>query len=807
MAGLPDGWWSVEREVVRLLSFGSGEYETELAVTIHPPRTAQARVGRWEFQVVASAVAQTLEARAPASVDVQPFQAIKLAARPPVAFGRRRALVYAEVSNVGNAPVAVDVEASELEDRCTFVLPVMRAGILPGQAASIPIGVKPRRPHVLGRKADRPLQLRTWTAGDEPGPVASDSAIFRQRPWIPWWAALLVVLLLIAALLVFLLWPDRVTVPDVQGMPSAFAAQERLEQEELTVSPDSKTEVRTDVEPGIVIGQTPVPGSEVDPGDVVTLLLARGSRRTRVPDVKGLAPGEAEQRLVAARLTLGTVSPQLDPKGTIASQVPVPGRTRRRGTAVNVVLAGTKVKVPKLDDLTLVKAEQRLAKAGLVLGRISPRPNPNRPIVSQVPAAGAQRPAGSRVDVFLKQPKPRPQQDEDGQGGGNQGKGGDGQGGNQDQGAGDPGGQGATVPATGGQGAIAATAAVKAAGLQPRTQLAIDESVAGTIVRTVPAAGDRSPSGGRVRIVVSAGFPRLAYDVGADVLTAAGATGGAVEPVLRREAAETAPAWIPGGRAVVLRSEGGLVVTGTGSPRRPVRLALGGAGEDLDEPSVASSGPRTALAFVSHRLWTGDQLCFAELSGRAAGTPSCRRLGDWRLGELTWMPGGHTLLAAAEPLDTTDRRFGLLRLTTDTPFSTSAADWRGGHSLVTPARPGRGVAAAAVAPSGRRLAVVTNHPTGGFRIAITAADDLALEHARSLPLQGCDVAWRPDGQELAVVQSDDACIQPLGRVVRVSPARPRELKTVVLRGRDPAWQPVELGPVSPARAPALGTRP
>jgi hypothetical protein len=171
------------------------------------------------------------------------------------------------------------------------------------------------------------------------------------------------------------------------------------------------------------------------------------------------------------------------------------------------------------------------------------------------------------------------------------------------------------------------------------------------------------------------------------------------------------------------------------------------------------------------------------------------------------MPSGRALLATAEPLDTADRRFGLLRLTTRTPFSTSAPDWRGGRSLVTPARPGRGVTAAAVDPSGRRLAVVTNHATGGFRVAITAADDLALEHARVLPLQGCDVAWRPDGVELAVVQSDDACVLPLGRVVRVAPARPRELTTVVLRGRDPAWQPVELGPVSPARAPARDTRP
>ena len=103
--------------------------------------------------------------------------------------------------------------------------------------------------------------------------------------------------------------------------------------------------------------------------------------------------------------------------------------------------------------------------------------------------------------------------------------------------------------------------------------------------------------------------------------------------------------------------------------------------------------------------------------------------------------------------------------------------------------------------------VVTSHATSRFQVAITAVDDLALEDADVLPLQGCDVDWRPDGKELAVVQSDNQCNRPPGRIVRVAPASPRELHTVVLRGRDPAWQPIELGPVSPARAPAPGTRP
>jgi hypothetical protein len=117
------------------------------------------------------------------------------------------------------------------------------------------------------------------------------------------------------------------------------------------------------------------------------------------------------------------------------------------------------------------------------------------------------------------------------------------------------------------------------------------------------------------------------------------------------------------------------------------------------------------------------------------------------------------------------------------------------------------VSAVAVDPSGRRLALVTSHGRERFQVALTTPDDLALERAKVLPLQGCDVEWRPDGAELAVVQSDNGCRNIRSRIVRVAPARPRELTTVVLRGRDPAWQPIELGPVSPGRAPGPGTRP
>ena len=57
-------------------------------------------------------------------------------------------------------------------------------------------------------------------------------------------------------------------------------------------------------------------------------------------------------------------------------------------------------------------------------------------------------------------------------------------------------------------------------------------------------------------------------------------------------------------------------------------------------------------------------------------------------------------------------------------------------------------------------------------------------------MRGCEVAWRPDGRELAVVQSDDECGRPVGQIVRVDPKRPRETVTVSSGGRHPGYQPL-----------------
>ena len=133
-------------------------------------------------------------------------------------------------------------------------------------------------------------------------------------------------------------------------------------------------------------------------------------------------------------------------------------------------------------------------------------------------------------------------------------------------------------------------------------------------------------------------------------------------------------------------------------------------------------------------------------------------------------------------------RFGILRYRSTRAFSTNPSDWRGTPATDTSVS-GRGAIAAAYSPSGTSVALISNAGLPRFQLHLTGADDLR-DATAPLPVRACEVAWRPDGRELAVVQSDDDCGRPLGEIVRVDPQRPRETFTVSSGGRHPAYQPL-----------------
>ena len=94
----------------------------------------------------------------------------------------------------------------------------------------------------------------------------------------------------------------------------------------------------------------------------------------------------------------------------------------------------------------------------------------------------------------------------------------------------------------------------------------------------------------------------------------------------------TAPAWIP----AAARSYYAQRAAGRHRDRRSAAPAATGPRrrrEDLDSRTVAGGGREPSSSSSPPALDRRSGLCFAELIGPEAGTPSCRRLGDWRLGD------------------------------------------------------------------------------------------------------------------------------------------------------------------------------
>jgi hypothetical protein len=345
------------------------------------------------------------------------------------------------------------------------------------------------------------------------------------------------------------------------------------------------------------------------------------------------------------------------------------------------------------------------------------------------------------------------------------------------------------VPAIDGRDVKAYAAAVAAAGLVPKVIRAVDPAPVGKLVGVRPSPGTALASGEPVRIVVAAGVPGLAFDTGHVVRLFDPRSGRTVREASPPQGTAVEPTWSPDGRRVLYRVGRRLLLVSARLSERG-RVVYDGSAK-FAAAAFAPSASASVLALV-RRTGTDGDLCFARVGAADDLRPRCAADPRWDLGrQIAWRPGGRELLVfgvrRGHP-----REFGMLRYRSARPFSTNPRDWHG--ALATDAsQPGRGVIGAAYAPNGEDVALVTNIGLQRFQLLVTRTDDLRASGARALPLRACEAAWRPDGGELAVVQSDDGCSRPVGQIVRVDPRAPRHAVTVSSGGRHPAYQPLTYG--------------
>jgi hypothetical protein len=112
---------------------------------------------------------------------------------------------------------------------------------------------------------------------------------------------------------------------------------------------------------------------------------------------------------------------------------------------------------------------------------------------------------------------------------------------------------------------------------------------------------------------------------------------------------------------------------------------------------------------------------------------------------------------------------------------------------------GQGVFEGQFSPDGKKIALVAGSVSSGFGLYIVPAGNgastFAFTNQQQLPgIQACQVSWRGDGRELAVMQPSGPCgPNATGTIVAVNPANPSSTTILATNAAHPAWQPLLTG--------------
>jgi serine/threonine-protein kinase len=198
--------------------------------------------------------------------------------------------------------------------------------------------------------------------------------------------------------------PQMAAVPDLSQGDEA-AARTAVTQVGLTVASVTQEPDET-VPAGKVLRQDPPPGTSLEVGQPVNLVISTGPAPRTTPDVTKQTPDAAKAALEGIQLALGQATEAFDdtvPAGQIISQDPPPNGQVPRGTAVNIVVSkGPElIVVPDTTNLDLSTAAEKLQNNRLVVGLVQ-NFTPGGKVARTTPAANAQVKPGTTVNIVMK---------------------------------------------------------------------------------------------------------------------------------------------------------------------------------------------------------------------------------------------------------------------------------------------------------------------------------------------------------------------------------------------------------------------
>ncbi|RKQ91207.1 PASTA domain-containing protein [Solirubrobacter pauli] len=331
--GLPESWWTISTPTVFLNPWGTaGDYQQDVLVRLHPPRTPASEARAWPLMVVARSRTRGVDvAWVPATLTVQPFQNTVMHVAPERRRGRRHAQFEVAVTNQGNCPMEIVVGATDTEASCPVAVYPERTLVPVGGTGVAVVRVGVARPILVGRPADHQVDVTHRVSGVESEPVPR-RVVFRQKPWLPWWLPATVLAFATVAIVVALLKRDT-EVPKLKGstVPEALVI---LEKHGLQLGRTTYATAPKGAALGTVIAQSPAGGDGMEKGERVNITLAAPAKTGVVPPVNGMTLAQAADALTGAKFGY---SPQPSSAGNdwvVIRQDPAPGTKRALGSPV-----------------------------------------------------------------------------------------------------------------------------------------------------------------------------------------------------------------------------------------------------------------------------------------------------------------------------------------------------------------------------------------------------------------------------------------------------------------------------------------
>jgi len=307
---------------------------------------------------------------------------------------------------------------------------------------------------------------------------------------------------------------------------------------------------------------------------------------------------------------------------------------------------------------------------------------------------------------------------------------------------------------------------------------------------TEPPGGTKAAAGDKVKVLVSAGFPEIAFDNAKNVQLVNGANGKPFDPIAKSPLVEKDPTWQFDGSHVAYVGNGHVFLKDMTKPDSSA-VQLTGAGDEYSDLAWAPTTDLNLIAMARHNSPTDADLCLGKMT-RTGMTVRCIPEPTFTIGRnIHWSPDGKQIIAVGSPKLNT---FGMVRWRSKRPFSPNPKDWGKGKIVSDTSKAGEGVYDAAWSPDGKRLALVSNQGGGPFQLYLAKKDDFLLASAKQTGVQACKVAWRSDGREITVVRADDICKQENGSLVRLPVDNPRRQQQIGFNGDNPAYQPLTLAP-------------